>query len=222
MFNLFKKLEHYYPTKIITAADLNIIIDRLNRLENLSGDQQIQVSADQLGTYLSLSKYIPAIKRFRLYGGLSVGGTAEGNLVYLDENGIIQILDSVPDILVKDRYGQHFGFEGDYGFCFDISDRDKYFDILSIHHIARCIKFRLVDSLTRFTDKAEAIVTQWSDGYKPTANVDVYNMEWTANDIYEFSGETDSVGYAMFDDILRRYNIWQIQCGPVVESSASL
>ena len=214
-----KNIDRYYRGKIITAADLNKLLDRLERLEKLRGDQSIDTYGPEGG--LSVTKFIVPIKRFRLYTPLSVGGTAEAYSVGLDTNGVLQ-QSTTADLRVKDVYGEHFGAALDYGEGRYLSDSSNHLEVIHIAHIAREIKFRLVESLTRFTQSAEAIVTQWSHGYKPTANVDVYNMEWTADDIYEFSGSIDSVGYAKYNEILGIYNIWQIQCDSPVESSASL
>jgi len=223
MFVSPKKIDRYFEGKVISAADLNAIISRLERLEKLTGDEQIVVSGGPEGTRLSISKYIPLIRRFRLYEDLLVGETADARIVYRNKyDALVPTTSSGPDFKVIDSFGQFFGFTGDYGWCKNISDSIEPWEIISIAHIARFIKFRLIGSLTRFTESASASVVHYYDGYIPPGNVDVYNLEWRANDIYEFSGGSNSIGLAIYNDVKRRYEVWQIQCSDPVESSASL
>lgn len=220
MFGLSKKIDAYYPGKIITAADLNAILARLEKLENIGCDPQVQIMDGPGGLHLSLAKYIVPIRRFQLYGNLIVGGTAEAKIVFRDVNNVLQSTAN-PEFEVIDTFGEHFGIAGDYGWCFTLSDSTKRWEILSIHHIARTIKFELLQHLSRHIEYAEAIVRRWSDGYKPPTNVNVYNLEWASGGIFEFVAPATAVGLAIFNDVLRIYEIWQIQCDADGPSSSS-
>ena len=77
---------------------------------------------------------------------------------------------------------------------------------------ARFIEFTLPSALA-LTDASKAscpVVAFWG-GYDPGSTVTVYNYADVAGN-YQWEGDNGAHGYAVWDDVLGRYRIWDLNC----------
>ena len=127
-----RKIDRYFPGKVITAKDLNAILDRLDQLSNIFSDQQVNIVSSANGIGIKLAKHITEIRRFYLLEDLAREGSANAELLYLDVNLALQH-HTATQFQVKDVLNIFDGVIGDQGYCVKMSDTGNFWEIIQMN-----------------------------------------------------------------------------------------
>lgn len=225
MFNP-EKLNKVKKGDLLYADQWNSIIERLERLEKLDVSTPLILDNGIINPVISLSKF-SITNRFQLTQDLNRGQQAEANIIKSDADGNFEI-DTGTTIIVYDPFEELTGQETDRGYGILLPDSGELYEIIRLQHIATWIYFRTRETFSMMDSSFPVDVIEYWDGYSPETSaqssnssgsgdglVYVHNMQHRpgSSGIYEFHGSDNLVGYATWDNYLRRYRLIQLQCG---------
>lgn len=220
--------DNWKSGEFLLAKDLNALLERVKRLEKLSVVAPLQLANTAVGQTLSFGGSIHEIRRFVLAENLNYASRASSYLYFYDSDNILTI-NSETSFYVRDIFGKFWGNAGDYGYAIKPYNRrtDNDWEVIAVANIAKWIQFRVCAAFSTEERSFSGRVIKYWEGYEPSNTVEILNMPRSVGgdcensnssgigdqiDGYEYSANECDFGIATYNNILRNYEIINLQC----------